>query len=104
MSYERCLHLSICARHPCAGAMLIFSVPFQCEWMITEGNPMILITFCFQRASLPFTSRMSRVPVRRAQGQSARENICNYMYVIIVIIIMIIIVIIIIISTERAGE
>ena len=24
-----CLHLSICACHPCAGAMLIFSVSFQ---------------------------------------------------------------------------
>ena len=24
-----CLHFSICARHPCAGAMLIFSVSFQ---------------------------------------------------------------------------
>ena len=25
----RCLHFSICARHPCAGAMLVFSVSFQ---------------------------------------------------------------------------
>ena len=24
-----CLHFSMCARHPCARAMLIFSVPFQ---------------------------------------------------------------------------
>ena len=24
-----CLHFSICACHPCAGAMLIFSVSFQ---------------------------------------------------------------------------
>ena len=24
-----CLHFSMCARHPCAGAMLIFSVSFQ---------------------------------------------------------------------------
>ena len=29
----------ICARHPCAGAMLIFSAAFQCQWMIPEGNP-----------------------------------------------------------------
>ena len=26
---ENCLHFSICACHPCAEAMLIFSVPFQ---------------------------------------------------------------------------
>ena len=26
---NKCLHFSICARHPCAGAMLIFSVSFQ---------------------------------------------------------------------------
>ena len=33
------------------------------------------VTVCFvQRASLPFTSHMSRVPVRRAQGQSVRES------------------------------
>ena len=33
------LHFSICACHPCAGAMLIFSVSFQFSRMITEGNP-----------------------------------------------------------------
>ena len=27
--YGFCLHFSICACHPCAGAMLIFSVSFQ---------------------------------------------------------------------------
>ena len=27
---KACLHFSMCARHPCAGAMLIFSVSFQC--------------------------------------------------------------------------
>ena len=26
---QNCLHFSICACHPCAGAMLIFSVSFQ---------------------------------------------------------------------------
>jgi hypothetical protein len=26
---KNCLHFSICACHPCAGAMLIFSVSFQ---------------------------------------------------------------------------
>ena len=34
-----CLHFSICACHPCAGAMLIFSVSFQFQRMIPEGNP-----------------------------------------------------------------
>ena len=34
-----CLHFSICACHPCAGAMLIFSVSFQFQQMIPEGNP-----------------------------------------------------------------
>ena len=29
ISYKKCLHFSICACHPCAGAMLIFSVSFQ---------------------------------------------------------------------------
>ena len=33
------LHFSICACHPCAGAMLIFSVSFQFQRMIPEGNP-----------------------------------------------------------------
>ena len=33
------LHFSICACHPCAGAMLIFSVSFQFYRMIPEGNP-----------------------------------------------------------------
>ena len=28
-SFNKCLHFSICACHPCAGAMLILSVPFQ---------------------------------------------------------------------------
>ena len=28
-SPKKCLHFSICACHPCAGAMLIFSVSFQ---------------------------------------------------------------------------
>ena len=37
-----CLHFSICACHPCAGAMLIFSVSFQFQRMIPEGNPTIL--------------------------------------------------------------
>ena len=27
--YNNCLHFSMCACHPCAGAMLIFSVSFQ---------------------------------------------------------------------------
>ena len=29
VAVANCLHLSICACHPCAGAMLIFSVPFK---------------------------------------------------------------------------
>ena len=36
---NNCLHFSICACHPCAGAMLIFSVSFQFYVMIPEGNP-----------------------------------------------------------------
>ena len=39
---EYCLHFSICACHPCAGAMLIFSVSFQFKRMIPEGNPWII--------------------------------------------------------------
>ena len=33
------VHFSICVCHPCAGAMLIFSVSFQFYRMIPEGNP-----------------------------------------------------------------
>ena len=33
------LHFSICACHPCAGAMLIFPVSFQFYRMIAEANP-----------------------------------------------------------------
>ena len=38
---NKCLHLSICACHPCAGAMLTFSVSFQVQRMIPEGNPIL---------------------------------------------------------------
>ena len=34
-----CLPFSICACHPCAGAVLIFSASFQFERMIPTGNP-----------------------------------------------------------------
>ena len=33
------VHFLLCACHPCAGAMLIFSVSFQFYRMIPEGNP-----------------------------------------------------------------
>ena len=36
---KNCLHFSICACHPCAGAMLILSVSFQFYRMIPEGHP-----------------------------------------------------------------
>ena len=32
---KNCLHFSICACHPCAGAMLIFSVSHRSIWLIT---------------------------------------------------------------------
>ena len=35
------VHFSICACHPCAGAMLIFSVSFQFYRIFPEGNPWI---------------------------------------------------------------
>ena len=35
----RDLRFSICACHPCAGAMLIFSASFPFQRMIPEGNP-----------------------------------------------------------------
>ena len=37
---KKCLHFSICACHPCAGAMLLFSVSFQFYRMISEENPL----------------------------------------------------------------
>ena len=33
------IHFPICACHPCAGAMLIFSASFQFYRMFPEGNP-----------------------------------------------------------------
>ena len=39
LSPKNLVHFSICACHPCAGAMLIFSVSFQFYRMIPEGNP-----------------------------------------------------------------
>ena len=43
-------HFSICARHPCAGAVLIFSVSFQFERMVPQGNPQ---ETCMQTDDLP---------------------------------------------------
>ena len=52
------VHFSICACHPCAGAMLIFSVSFQFYRMIPEGNPVwcekirtSCCFFCFAKTS-----------------------------------------------------
>ena len=50
-AYTSCLHFSICACHPCAGAMLIFSVSFQCQRMIPEGNPKDAAYACFETES-----------------------------------------------------
>ena len=41
------LHFSICACHPCAGAMLIFSVSFQFCRMTPEGDPCHGCAFLF---------------------------------------------------------
>jgi len=38
-------HFSMCACHPCAGAMLIVSVSFQFWRMIPEGNPGTIRTY-----------------------------------------------------------
>ena len=47
------LHFSICACHPCAGAMLIFFISFQFYRMIPEGNPL----GSEQKRCLPCSSR-----------------------------------------------
>ena len=69
------VHFSICACHPCAGAMLIFSVSFQFCRMIPEGNPVwcekirtSCCFFCFAKTSKKtwYTSRFVRVIL--AQG------------------------------------
>ena len=39
LTQNKCLHFSMFACHPCAGAMLIFSVSFRFERMIPKGNP-----------------------------------------------------------------
>ena len=38
---KKCLHFSICACHPCAGAILIFSASLQVYQMIPEGNTLL---------------------------------------------------------------
>ena len=44
-TFKKCLHFSICACHPCAGAMLIFSVSIQFllvpnrSWAKANGTP-----------------------------------------------------------------
>jgi hypothetical protein len=43
-SAKNLVRFSICACHPCAGAMLIFSVSFQFLRMIPEGYPSVIAT------------------------------------------------------------
>ena len=52
------VHFSICACHPCAGAMPIFSVLFQFYRMIPEGNP-------------------QRVKVQTANQKTAKHSDCH---------------------------
>ena len=42
----KCLHFSMCACHPRAVAMLIFSASFQCQRMIPEGTPALCNCLC----------------------------------------------------------
>ena len=66
-----CLHFSICACHPCAGAMLIFPVPFQFQRMIPEGNPYVSF-FCFFETRGIFTFTTG-VLLRRWTRRSSRD-------------------------------
>ena len=43
----------MCARHLCAGAMLIFSVALQCCWIFPEGNPASRRPFSFVLCCFP---------------------------------------------------
>ena len=61
MSKKNLLHFSICACHPCAGAMLIFSVSFQFYRMIPVGNPAEEVFFATSIASQISSSRKLRV-------------------------------------------
>ena len=81
------VHFSICACHPCAGAMLIFSVSFQFYRMIPEGNPvwceknqnfllLLLLREDFQKKTW-YTSRFVRVILaqgRRESGMVPRKH------------------------------
>ena len=60
---KTCLHFSMCACHPCAGALLIFSASFQVQRMIPEGNPT-------RSRFLPSTIRQN---LRNRGSQAARE-------------------------------
>ena len=72
------VHFSICACHPCAGAMLIFSVSFQFYRMIPEGNPVwcekirtSCCFFCFAKTSKKKLGTLLDLCVsslRRAEG------------------------------------
>jgi hypothetical protein len=59
------LHFSICACHPCAGAMLIFSVSFEFKRMIPEGNP------------IPSNTALDRVLILRPTQESSDDSECQ---------------------------
>ena len=57
----------VCVCHPCAGAMLIFSVSVQFERMIPEGNPCSTKTF-MSAALQPSASFSYDTPIRTEEA------------------------------------
>ena len=53
------IHFSICACHPCAGAMLIFSVSFQFSRMTSEEDPKILFRHAIKQQKMVFVNSIS---------------------------------------------
>jgi hypothetical protein len=70
------LHFSICACHPCAGAMLIFSVSFQFYRMIPEGNPEVYV----DTGALTARSMSIRASIKLAGRNPVTSWSCDHMF------------------------
>ena len=80
-AHYHCLHFSICACHPCAGAMLIFSVSFQVQRMIPEGNPIFVHYDCLR--DVTWSSLPTSMSSRSASEVASSLYIYIYIYICI---------------------
>ena len=73
----------LCACHPCAGAMPIFSVSFQFQRMITEGNP------CFVIAAIPLSSDRT--------GERITVNVYMYQCILSLLLLLLLVVVVVVV-------